>query len=155
MIRKFFSIFLLLAGALSAEQTLAIIKPDAVKEDHIGDILSIYEKNGLKIVGLKMIRMTPTQAGKFYEIHKDRPFYKELTQFMSSGPVVAVVLEGKYAISKNRELMGATDPHKAVQGTIRSLYGSSVGENAVHGSDSNVAAKEEIHFFFTPQEIYP
>lgn len=135
------------------EQTLSIIKPDGVASHHIGDIISIFEKNHLNIVGLKLVKLTPEQSGKFYEIHKDRPFYGELVKYMSSGPVVLMVLEGDNAVAKNRELMGATDPKAAAPGTIRALYAKSKGENSVHGSDSLENAKSEIAFFFQPSEI--
>ncbi|NGX57792.1 MAG: Nucleoside diphosphate kinase [Chlamydiae bacterium] len=154
MIRYFLTALILFTGSVSAEQTLSIIKPDAVKGNNIGDILAHYEDGGLKIVALKMVQLTPEQAGQFYEVHKERPFFEELTTFMSSSPVVVVVLDGDKAISKNRELMGATDPKKATEGTIRWKYGNSIGENAVHGSDSEATAKEEIQFFFGPHEIH-
>ena len=140
--------------ALPGEQTLALIKPNAVEGDHIGEILSLYEKGGLKIAALKMTRLSPKEAGSFYQAHKDKPFYLELTRFMSSGPIVAIVLEGDNAVLKNRELMGATDPKEAKEGTIRAKFGKSLGENAVHGSDSHIAAEEEIHFFFKPGEVF-
>jgi len=136
------------------EQTLSIIKPDAVAANHIGDIIARFEKNGLRVSAIKMTRLTEDQAKQFYAVHKDRPFYAELTQFMSSGPIVAIVLEGNNAISKNREIMGATDPKKAALGTIRADFAKSMGQNAVHGSDSPEAAKVEVAFFFSPQEIF-
>lgn len=133
---------------LRAEKTLAIIKPDAVESHHMGDIISKYEKSGLTIVDMKMIRLTPNDAAKFYSVHKDRPFYGELVSFMSSGPAVAIVLEGDNAILKNREIIGATDPKDAAPGTIRAEFASSKSKNAVHGSDSPEAAKTEIDFLF-------
>lgn len=135
------------------QQTLSIIKPDAVKGNHIGEIISRFEKEGLKIAGLKMVRLTKPQAMQFYLEHKDRPFYNELVEFMTSGPVVVLILEGDNAILKNRELMGTTDPKKAAPGTIRRQFAASVQSNAVHGSDSEYAAAREIAFFFKPQEI--
>ncbi len=136
------------------ERTLSILKPDAVKNRHIGDIISRFEDNGLRVVGIKMIRLTPDQAAQFYNIHRDRPFFKDLVQFMSSGPVVVIVLEGEDAISKNRQLMGSTDPKKAEKGTIRADYAESISQNAVHGSDSIQTAGQEIPFFFRPNELY-
>lgn len=135
------------------EQTLSIIKPDGVKGKHIGEILSRFEKNGLKIDALKMVKLTPEKAGAFYKEHEGKPFYTDLTQFMTSGPVVITVLSGPNAIAKNRELMGATDFKKANEGTIRKDFAASVTENTVHGSDSYDSAKREIAFFFTPDEI--
>jgi nucleoside-diphosphate kinase len=135
------------------EQTLSIIKPDGVRNNHIGDIISRFEDEGLKVVALKMTRLSKEQAGQFYQEHKDRPFYNDLVQFMTSGPVVLVVLEGKNAVAKNRELMGATNPEKADRGTIRADFAESVTKNAVHGSDSQTSAKKEINFFFQPQDI--
>jgi nucleoside-diphosphate kinase len=134
--------------ALMAEQTLSLIKPDAVRNNHIGAIINKFEQNGLKVAKLKMVTLTPEQAKEFYAVHKDRPFYKDLTTFMASGPIVAIVLEGDNAIAKNREIMGATDFKKAAPGTIRAEFATSVTENAVHGSDSPEAAKTEILFFF-------
>src|SRR5262249_35446320 len=132
------------------ERTLSILKPDAVRNRHIGDIISRFEDSGLRIAAIKMVRLTPEQAAQFYNIHRERPFYKELVQFMSSGPVVVMVLEGDQAVSKNRQLMGATDPSKAEKGTIRAEYAESISRNAVHGSDSVESANQEIPFFFRP-----
>lgn len=137
----------------TTEQTLAIIKPDAVSNEYIGEIISRYEEMGFKIVGLKMVKLSKEQAGKFYAEHKERPFYGELVDFMSSGPIVVLVLGGKNAITENRKLMGATDPAKAEEGTLRADFGESMGKNAVHGSDSKDAAKREIDFFFQPNEL--
>lgn len=139
----------------SNEYTLSIIKPDAVKKNHIGDIISRFEKNGLRIVAIKMVRLTPNAAGQFYQVHQERPFYKDLVKFMSSAPVVIMVLEGPNAVAKNRQLMGTTDPKKAEKGTIRADFGDSTSENAVHGSDSIENAKKEILFFFENEEIFP
>lgn len=135
------------------EKTLAIIKPDAVRSKNIGAIITQYEGSGLNIAAIKMVHLDKTRAGDFYSVHKGRPFYGELVDFMSSGPVVAIVLEGEDAIAKNRELMGATDPAEAKEGTLRKRFASSKGQNAVHGSDSPKAAREEIFFFFSPEEL--
>lgn len=145
---------LFLFASLSGERTLSLIKPDAVKAHHTGEILALLEKNGLHIAALKMTKLSPEEAGAFYHVHKERPFYKDLVSFMSSGPIVATVLEGDEAIAKYRKLMGATDPKEAAPGTIRALFAASKTENAVHGSDSPDAAKEEIDFFFDEEEIY-
>jgi nucleoside-diphosphate kinase len=139
---------------MNIEQTLSIIKPDAVKKNHIGAILSHYEKANLKIVATRMIHLSTEDAKKFYAIHQGRPFYDELVEFMTSGPVVVSVLEGPNAVLKNREIMGATDPKKAEKGTIRAEFADNVGENAVHGSDSLDNAKIEIEFFFDPEVIF-
>lgn len=136
------------------ERTLSILKPDALKNRHIGDIISRFEDAGLHIAALKMVKLTPEDAGQFYQMHRDRPFYPDLVKFMSSGPIVVMVLEGDQAVSKNRQLMGATDPKKAEKGTIRADYATSIGQNTVHGSDSREAARQEIMFFFEPDEIY-
>jgi len=135
------------------EQTLAIIKPDAVKKDAIGDIISRYEKAGLKPVAVRMLRMSKPVAEGFYDVHRQRPFFDSLTTFMASGPVVVLVLEGKDAIKRNRELMGATDPGKAAPGTIRAVYGTNIEFNAVHGSDSAESARVEINYFFSSMEL--
>lgn len=135
------------------EMTLSIIKPDAVAANHIGDVVKIFEANGLRIAAIKMTQLTPQKAGEFYAVHKDRPFYKDLVSFMSSGPVVVMVLQGDNAVAKNRELMGATDPQKAAEGTIRKQFAESMSKNAVHGSDAKETAAEEIAFFFKPEEI--
>lgn len=157
--RKFLvSFFMLVVATLSIdaaqEQTLAIIKPDAVAGNHIGEILSRYEKNGLHIAALKMTRLNKQKAEAFYAVHKDRPFYKELTTFMSSGPIVVMVLDGENGVAKNRELIGATNPKEAAKGTIRADFAKSIGENAIHGSDSLENAKTEIAFFFPTGEIF-
>lgn len=135
------------------QQTLSIIKPDAVKKGVIGKIIDRFESNGLRIAAAKKLSLSAEDAGKFYEIHKDRPFYKDLIEFMTSGPVVVMVLEGDDAVAKNRELMGATDPKKADKGTIRADFADSIDTNAVHGSDSLENAKIEIAFFFAKREI--
>jgi nucleoside-diphosphate kinase len=135
------------------ERTFSIIKPDATKRNLTGKINAVIEDAGLRIVGQKRIRMSRSQAEKFYEVHKERPFYGELVEFMTSGPVVVQVLEGDNAVAKYREVMGATNPEQAAPGTIRKLYANNVGENSVHGSDSQDNAKIEIAQFFTDGEI--
>jgi nucleoside-diphosphate kinase len=136
-----------------AERTFSIIKPDATARNLTGKVNAVIEDSGLRIVGQKRIRMSRAQAEKFYEIHKERPFYGELVDFMTSGPVVVQVLEGADAVAKYREVMGATNPAQAADGTIRKLYAQSVGENSVHGSDSQDNARIEIAQFFTDAEI--
>jgi nucleoside-diphosphate kinase len=135
------------------EQTLSIIKPDAVAKNVIGKILSRFEDAGLKIAATKKMQLTKEQAEAFYAVHKDRPFYGDLVSFMISGPVVVSVLEGENAMAKNRDLMGATNPKEAAAGTIRADFADSIDANAVHGSDSLENAKIEIAFFFKPEEI--
>ena len=133
---------------MSLERTISIIKPDAVAKNVIGDIYNRFEKAGLRIVAARMLHLTREQAGEFYAVHKERPFYNDLLDFMTSGPVVVQVLEGENAISKNRELMGATNPAEAAPGTIRADHAQTVDENAVHGSDGPDTAAAEIAFFF-------
>ena len=135
------------------EKTLSIIKPDAVAKNVIGKIIDRFESNGLRIAAMKKIKLTKEDAGKFYEVHKERPFYNDLCEYMSSGPVVVMVLEGENAVAKNRELMGATNPKEAEVGTIRRDFADSIDANAVHGSDSLENAKIEIGFFFAEREI--
>ena len=135
------------------EKTLSIIKPDAVAKNVIGKIIDRFESNGLRIAAMKKIKLTKEDAAKFYEVHKERPFFNDLCEYMSSGPVVVMVLEGENAVAKNRELMGATDPQKAAPGTIRADFAESIEANAVHGSDSLENAKKEIAFFFAEREI--
>ncbi len=135
------------------EQTLSIIKPDAVAKNVIGKIIDRFESNGLRIAAMKKIKLTKEDAAKFYEVHKERPFFNDLCEYMSSGPVVVMVLEGENAVAKNRELMGATDPKEAKPGTIRADFAESIEANAVHGSDSLENAKKEIAFFFAQREI--
>ena len=135
------------------EYTLSIIKPDAVKRNLIGKINSIFEDNSLKIVAQKMMLLSKRDAEIFYQIHKERSFFGDLCDYMTSGPVVVQVLKGKSAVKKNRDLMGATNPENADENTIRKLYGISVEQNSVHGSDSNSNAKIEIDFFFSDREI--
>ncbi|UCD83906.1 MAG: nucleoside-diphosphate kinase [Deltaproteobacteria bacterium] len=135
------------------ERTLSIIKPDGVSKGLIGEIIRRFEAGGLKVVALKMIRMTKEQAEGFYQVHKNKPFFDSLTSFMSSGPAVVMVIEGKEVIKKNRELMGATNPREAAEGTIRKEFASDVERNIVHGSDSPETARWEIDYFFPEGEI--
>lgn len=139
---------------MAKEQTLSIIKPDAVKKNCIGAILARFEKQGLKISAAKMLHLTQAQAESFYDIHAKRPFFNDLVKFMTSGPALVLVLEGDNAVSKNREIMGATNPKEAAPGTIRADFAESIDANAVHGSDSPDNAKREIAFFFKPNEIF-
>lgn len=139
---------------MAIEQTLSIVKPDAVSSNHIGQILSRFEKAGLKIVGAKMLHLSKEQAKGFYAVHAHRPFFQELVDFMISGPVLIMVLEGEDAIAKNRAIMGATNPREAAPGTIRADFAKTIDKNAVHGSDSAENAKTEISFFFRPSEIF-
>jgi len=138
---------------MAIERTLSIIKPDATRRNLTGKINAKFEEAGLRIIAQKRIHLSQAQAGKFYEVHKDRPFYDELCEFMASEPVVVQVLEGDGAIAKNREVMGATNPADAAPGTIRAEFAESVGENSVHGSDAPETAKEEISFFFSGLEL--
>lgn len=135
------------------EQTLSIIKPDAVQKNVIGDIISRFEQNGLRIAALKRIQLSKREAEGFYYVHKERPFFDSLTTFMAEGPIVVMVLEGEDAIAKNRALMGATNPENADPGTIRKDFADSLERNAVHGSDSPESAAFEILFFFSGMEI--
>ncbi len=138
---------------MAVERTLSIVKPDAVAKNVIGEILARFEKAGLKIVAARMMQLSKEQAEGFYEVHKERPFFKDLVSFMISGPVLVQVLEGENAIAKNREVMGATDPKKADKGTIRADFAASIDENAVHGSDAPETAANEIKFFFKDNEV--
>jgi nucleoside-diphosphate kinase len=138
---------------MPVQRTLSIIKPDATNRNLTGAVNAIFEKAGLRIVAQKRVRLTREQAEGFYAEHKERGFFRELVDFMTSAPVVLQVLEGEDAIAKNREVMGATDPAKAAAGTVRKLYAQSIGENSVHGSDSEASAKREIDYFFRPEEI--
>ncbi len=140
---------------MAVERTLSIIKPDAVAKNVIGQIYDRFERAGLRIVAAKMLHLTREQAGAFYAVHKERPFYDDLVAFMTSGPVMVQVLEGEDAIAKNREVMGATNPKEAAPGTIRADFAQTVDENAVHGSDGPDTAKAEIAFFFSEIEICP
>jgi nucleoside-diphosphate kinase len=137
------------------EQTLSIIKPDAVGQNMIGNIIEYFEREGLSVVAVKMLHLSVDQAKTFYAVHKERPFYQELVEFMTSGPVLVMVLQGENAVARNREIMGATDPSQAAAGTIRADFATSIERNAVHGSDSLQTAKTEIAFFFKPNEIFP
>jgi nucleoside-diphosphate kinase len=139
---------------MAVERTLSIIKPDAVKRNVIGEIYSRFERAGLKIVAAKMTWLGRPDAEGFYAVHRERPFFKDLVEFMTSGPVMIQVLEGDNAIAKNRDLMGATDPTKAAPGTIRADFARSIDANAVHGSDGPETAETEIEFFFPLQEIH-
>lgn len=135
-----------------SNRTFTMIKPDAMKRGYAGAILDRFIKEGYKLVALKMTKLSADNAGEFYAIHKERPFYEELVQFMSSGPIIAAILEKDNAVADFRTLIGATNPAQAVEGTIRKLYAASVGENAVHGSDSDENAKIEGDFFFSGLE---
>ena len=140
---------------MAVERTLSIIKPDAVAKNVIGEILTRFEKAGLKGVAAKMGQLSEQTAGGFYAEHKERPFYKDLVAFMTSGPVIVQVLEGENAITMNRELMGATNPKEAAPGTIRADFAQTIDENAVHGSDSEASAAREIAYFFAQSELCP
>lgn len=140
---------------MAIERTFSIIKPDAVAKNVIGEIVSRFEKNGLRIIAQRMVHLSTEQAQGFYAVHKERPFYNDLVEFMTSGPVVVQVLEGENAISKNRELMGATNPQDADPGTIRADFATTVDENAVHGSDAPETAAQEIEFFFGEGGLCP
>ena len=135
------------------ERTLSIIKPDGVEKKVIGKILSRFEKNGLNIVAMKRIKLTKSEAEGFYEVHRERPFFGSLTDFMSRGPIVVLVLEGEGAIAKNRQIMGATNPEEADEGTIRKDFATNIEENTVHGSDAPETAEYEINYFFNALEI--
>ncbi len=138
---------------MAVEQTFSIIKPNAMKKNCLGDIVSMFEANGLKIAGAKVAVISRSKCEDFYAEHKQRPFFNELVTFMTSGPVLLMCLQGENAVAKNREIMGATDPKKATPGTIRFKFGDSVGENAVHGSDSTTSAARELAIFFEKHEI--
>ena len=133
---------------MAVERTLSIIKPDAVEQNNIGNILAMIQGAGLKILGMRMLHLTRPQAEGFYEVHKERPFFGELVEFMTRGPVVVSALEGENAVAAYRKLMGATNPEEADEGTIRKAYGTDVGENACHGSDSVENGKLEVAYFF-------
>ena len=140
---------------MSVEHTISIIKPDAVAKNVIGEIYARFEKAGLKIVAARMMHLSKVQAGEFYAVHKERPFYGELVEYMTSGPIMVQVLEGENAIAKNREVMGATNPKEAAPGTIRADFATDITENAVHGSDAAETAATEIAFFFGDDGICP
>jgi len=139
---------------MAIERTLSIIKPDAVAKNVIGKIVSRFEAAGLKIVAAKLVHLSRNEAEQFYSVHKERPFFKDLVDFMISGPVFVQVLEGENAIAKNRDLMGATDPKKAAAGTIRADFADSIDANAVHGSDAPETAANEVAFFFAGLNVY-
>lgn len=140
---------------MALERTLSIVKPDGVRKNLIGDVYGRFEKAGLRIVAARMMQLTQAQAEGFYAVHRERPFFKDLVRYMSSGPIIVQVLEGESAVAKNRELMGATDPQKADKGTIRADLASSIEENVVHGSDSADNAKVEIAYFFAAADLCP
>jgi nucleoside-diphosphate kinase len=140
---------------MALERTLSIVKPDGVARNLIGDVYARFERAGLRIVASRMLHLSTVQAEAFYEVHRERPFYKDLVRYMSSGPVVAQVLEGDNAIVRNRDIMGATDPKKAAPGTIRADLAQSIEANVVHGSDAPETAAREISFFFSGTEICP
>ncbi len=139
---------------MAVERTLSIIKPDAVKNNVIGQILARFEKAGLHIVAARMMHLSRAEAEGFYAVHRQRPFFRDLVDFMTSGPVLVQVLEGEDAIAKNRELMGATDPKKAARGTIRADFAESIDANAVHGSDGPDTARTEVAYFFPACEVF-
>ena len=139
---------------MAIERTLSIIKPDAVAKNVIGQIYSRFEGAGLKVIAARMMHLSREQAGAFYAVHKERPFYKDLVDFMTSGPVMIQVLEGEDAIRRNRDLMGATDPKKAAPGTIRADFADSIDANAVHGSDGADTARTEVAFFFAALDVH-
>ena len=139
---------------MAVERTLSIVKPDAVAKNLIGQICARFESAGLKVVAVRMVQLSQAQAEGFYAVHRERPFFRDLVRFMISGPVVVQVLQGEGAIAKNRELMGATDPKKAAQGTIRADFAQSIDANAVHGSDAPETAAVEIAYFFPTMEVY-
>ena len=141
--------------SMAVERTLSIVKPDGVQKNVIGEVYRRFEQAGLKIIGARMMQLTQAQAEGFYAVHRERPFFKDLVRYMSSGPVVVQVLEGENAVAKNRELMGATDPKKADKGTIRADLATSIEENVVHGSDSVDNAKIEIAYFFATSALLP
>ena len=136
-----------------SQRTLCIIKPDAVKKNVQGNIIQMLSDAGFKIKGMKLVQLSDTQAGKFYEVHKERPFYGELVKFMTSGPVIPIALEKENAVADYRKLIGATDPAEAEEGTVRKKFAASKGENAVHGSDSEENGKLEVSFFFAESEL--
>jgi nucleoside-diphosphate kinase len=138
---------------MAIERTFSIVKPDAVAKNAIGRVVAMLEAGGLRVIAQKMVRLTPEQAGEFYAVHRERPFYKDLCAFMTEGPVVVQVLEGENAVAKNREVMGATDPRKADAGTIRAELGTNIERNACHGSDAPETARQEISFFFSGAEL--
>ena len=139
---------------MALERTLSIIKPDAVEKHLIGKIIARFQEEGLRIAGLRMVRLSRRDAEGFYAVHKERPFFGELVEFMTRGPVVVMVLEGENAVARNREIMGATNPAEAAEGTLRKLYAANIGENSVHGSDSVENAAIEVAYFFRTTELH-
>lgn len=139
---------------MANQKTLSIIKPDAVRKNNIGAITRRFEEAGLKVIAARMEKLTVDQAEKFYQVHKERPFFNQLVDFICSGPIMVQVLEGPNAVLKNRQLMGATDPAQAEAGTIRADFAESISQNAVHGSDSSETARQEIAFFFTQDQCF-
>jgi nucleoside-diphosphate kinase len=139
---------------MALERTLSIVKPDGVARNLIGDVYRRFEQAGLRIVAARMLHLTTAQAEAFYEVHRERPFYRDLVRYMSSGPVIVQVLEGENAIARNREIMGATDPKKAAAGTIRADLAKSIEQNVVHGSDGPETAAQEIAYFFAATELH-
>jgi nucleoside-diphosphate kinase len=140
---------------MAIEKTLSIIKPDGVQKNLIGEVYRRFEQAGLHIIAARMLHLSQAQAEGFYAVHRERPFYRDLVRYMSSGPVVVQVLEGDNAIERNREIMGATDPRKAAKGTIRADFATSIEENVVHGSDGPDTARQEIAYFFSQSELCP
>jgi nucleoside-diphosphate kinase len=140
---------------MAIEKTLSIVKPDGVQKNLIGEVYRRFEQAGLRIVAARMVQLSQAQAEGFYAVHRERPFYRDLVRYMTSGPVMVQVLEGDSAIERNREIMGATDPKKAAKGTIRADFATSIEENVVHGSDGPDTARQEIAFFFSQSEICP
>ncbi len=138
---------------MAIQQTFSIIKPDGVKNNHIGEIITKFEENGLSVAAAQMKKLSRHEAEGFYAVHKERPFFGELVEFMPPGPVLLMVLDGENAITRNREIMGATNPAEAAEGTLRKKWGDNVGENAVHGSDSAASAEREIGIFFKNEEV--
>jgi nucleoside-diphosphate kinase len=137
------------------ERTLSIVKPDAVARNHVGEIIAMLEGAGLRIVAARFLRLSKNDAERFYAVHRERPFFQSLTTFMSEGPILVMALEGEHAITRNRDVMGATDPAKAGEGTIRKAFGTNVERNAVHGSDAPETARQEIGFFFSEMDLSP
>lgn len=140
---------------MTIERTLSIVKPDGVQKNLIGEVYRRFEQAGLRVVAARMMQLSQAQAEGFYAVHRERPFFRDLVRYMTSGPVMVQVLEGEHAIERNRELMGATDPKKAAKGTLRADFATSIEENIVHGSDGPDTARQEIAYFFSQIEICP
>ena len=140
---------------MALERTLSIVKPDGVRGNHIGEVYRRFEKAGLSIIAARMLHLSQREAEGFYAVHRERPFFKDLVRYMSSGPVIVQVLEGENAIARNRDLMGATDPKKAAAGTIRADLALSIEQNVVHGSDAVETATQEIAYFFAGTQVFP